>query len=257
MAQRKRNRRRKKPVLTPNKPLVKYGLISFNSIGWGNPTINQHLTMKEKGELDDLLPDLYKNPFPPNESDETLSELKYIKTKLARLKNKETYEECTAIDVNLGKYLNTICENAEIYGIYDLIIDVDEKVLDSIILKTKYHYNRPRPSQLSFYFINQEELNPLKSCSAMTPAYPSGHSLIALVICDILAHHFPEHKEMFNTIQRRVAISRIIIGVHYPSDNEFSSEIAKKIISHPKMRELYYDKPWEPLINEVDRDVPE
>ena len=74
MGNRTRNRRKKKPILTPNQPLVKYGVLSFNSIGYGNPTINQHLAMGNTGILDNLLPDLYTHQFPSNESDETLSE---------------------------------------------------------------------------------------------------------------------------------------------------------------------------------------
>lgn len=99
---RKRNRRRKKDAITPKQPLVKYGLISFNSIGYGNPTINNHLEMQKVGVCDDLLKEISKQNFPPNESDETMSELDYIRKKLKRLKNKETLDECRAIDENLS-----------------------------------------------------------------------------------------------------------------------------------------------------------
>ena len=257
MAKRERNRRRKKPVLTPTQPLVKYGVISFNTIGYGNPTINQHLLMEKGGVLDDILEELYTKNFPPNESDETLSELKYVKAKLKRLKNRETYEECVAIDLDLKRYIDKICNEVGISGVYELIKDLQDQLLNSIVFKTKFHFNRPRPGQLSFYFLNQEELNPLQSCASMSPAYPSGHTLEAYVIADILTHHFPQHKEMFDTIKRRVAISRIITGSHYPSDNDFSRLIAEEIKSNKKMQKLFYDKDWGTLTNESYIDVPQ
>ena len=163
--------------------------------------------------------------------------LKYIKTKLGRLKTRETYEECVAIDVDLSRYLEEICKRLGIEGVSDLIADVNESFLESLVTKTKFHFNRARPSQLSFYFVNQEELNPLKSCSSMSPSYPSGHALEALVIGDILIHHFPDQKDILETLQRRVCISRIIIGAHYPSDNEFSRYIAEKIKQSPLIEE--------------------
>jgi len=244
----KRNRRRKKPILTPNQPLVKYGVITFNSIGYGNPTINQQLSMEIGGKIDDTLEEFKKNPFPENDSDETLSELKYIKTKIRRLDNRKTFEECVAIDTDLPRYLDEVSAVVGINKVKELVLKVERDFLDSFIFKLKYHYNRARPHQLSFYYINQEELNPLKSCASMSPAYPSGHTLEAYVIIDILEKHFPEQKELFDTVKRRIAISRIIIGVHYPSDNDFSTEIAEKIKQNPYVVENYYTPQWEEVI---------
>jgi hypothetical protein len=242
-----RNRRRKKKVLTPNQPLTKYGLISFNSIGYGNPTINQHLQMKKGGLLDDILDDIDKD-FPSNESDETLSELKYIKTKLKRLEARETYEECVAIDLDLKRYISEICKETGVPDVSSLIDDVESSFLNSLVFKLKFKYNRARPGQLSFYYVNQDELNPLKSTSSMSPSYPSGHTLEVYVITDILAHHFPEHKEVFDKIKKRVAISRILIGAHYPSDNEFSLEIASLIKESPIIKNRYYDNNWDKIL---------
>ena len=90
----------------------------------------------------------------------------------------------------------------------------------------------------------------------MSPSYPSGHSLESFVICDVLAYHFPKNKEIFDAIKRRVAISRIIIGAHYPSDNDFSRIISEEIKSHPKMQEIYYNRDWESIITKPENDVP-
>ena len=51
-------------------------------------------------------------------------------------------------------------------------------------------------------------------------------------------------------------MSRIIIGVHYPSDNEFSIEIADTMKDHPEIQELYYKRKWDEIINETSKDVP-
>ena len=36
-----------------------------------------------------------------------------------------------------------------------------------------------------------------------------------------------------------VAYSRLYLGVHYPSDNDFAIEIAKEILKHPDFTKKY------------------
>ena len=61
-----------------------------------------------------------------------------------------------------------------------------------IILKLKYHYNRPRPQQLA----NEKGLDfhqqPLES--SRTPSYPSGHSTQGRLLSNILSNKYPKHE---------------------------------------------------------------
>ena len=67
-----------------------------------------------------------------------------------------------------------------------------------IILKLKYHYNRPRPQQLANakgLEFHQEPLN-----SSKTPSYPSGHATQGRLIAKILSDKFPKHESEINKL---------------------------------------------------------
>ena len=104
--------------------------------------------MEIGGSIDDTLEEFKKKPFPENESDETLAELKYIKTKSRRLDNRKTFEECVAIDTDLPRYLDEVCKVVGMDGVRRLVRKVERDFLDSFVFKLKYHFNRARPQQL-------------------------------------------------------------------------------------------------------------
>ncbi len=92
-----------------------------------------------------------------------------------------------------------------------------------IILKLKYHYNRPRPQQLANakgLKFHQEPLD-----SAKTPAYPSGHATQGRLIAKILADKYPKHKSEINKLGNEIGTGRLVAKVHYPSDDLFGKEL--------------------------------
>ena len=105
-----------------------------------------------------------------------------------------------------------------------------------IILKLKYHYNRPRPQQLANakgLKFHQEPLD-----SAKTPAYPSGHATQGRLIAKILADKYPKHKSEINKLGNEIGTGRLVAKVHYPSDDLFGKELGDALYKFIKDKKV-------------------
>jgi len=146
---------------------------------------------------------------------------------------KEIREECVKIDENpfyaFDKYLKA--NNLEPYK--DEMGKATEYA-EVPIITLKYHYNVPRPFMFAAYL--KPDFKYMPSCYSQSPSYPSGHTVQAGVICDFYQKKYPERYADFEKIADKIAISRLIMGLHFPQDNIFSVQIAKKILS--KLNEL-------------------
>jgi undecaprenyl-diphosphatase len=49
-------------------------------------------------------------------------------------------------------------------------------------------------------------------------SFPSGHTLHAVSFSIVLAHYFPEWAGLLMAFTALVALSRVVLGLHYPSD---------------------------------------
>jgi hypothetical protein len=110
--------------------------------------------------------------------------------------------------------------------------------IGALIMQLKNHYNRARPFQVAYY--TSQKLHPMETMSGNTPAYPSGHATQGYFLCSIIAHHYEEKKDEIMQLADRIAESRIIMGVHYPSDNEFGIQIAKDFVENEEVRKIYF-----------------
>ena len=88
-----------------------------------------------------------------------------------------------------------------------------------VILLLKYIINRARPEQID------KNIIPLNKNTAMTPAYPAGHSYQAYLLSKYLSKKYPNKRELFRKIALRCDDCRVKAGLHYPSDGEFSRYI--------------------------------
>jgi membrane-associated phospholipid phosphatase len=96
-----------------------------------------------------------------------------------------------------------------------------------IIGKITYYkklYNRARPVQVAPQIVDA-----LYSTTANTPAYPSGHALQAYYAAKLLSQWEPEKKKEWEAISERVANTRIIAGLHYPSDRDFARRLVDNL----------------------------
>jgi hypothetical protein len=86
----------------------------------------------------------------------------------------------------------------------------------------KWFYNRARPAQIAPEIINEANGRLLRSDSAATPAYPSGHGVQTYYLAKILARKFPAKTQAVMEVATKCANIRIMAGHHYPSDRDFA-----------------------------------
>jgi acid phosphatase (class A) len=107
---------------------------------------------------------------------------------------------------------------------------IDEVLRESspLVMALKYRYMRPRPMQLAYMY--GMKLRPkAKSVVQASPSYPSGHAMQSYLIAHRLADLYPSHKRALLDIARRIALSRITLGVHFLSDVEYGKRIAELV----------------------------
>ena len=164
---------------------------------------------------------------PLNSSETTKEDLSILMEKTAK---------ATGDDLNFARYADDqnnlpnlfidllqskgYSETMEGYFMVDNQTDVILNFLKDVI-------NRPRPYQLAKAY--NLPLYPLIRTNAMTAAYPSGHSLTAFVMADHYSKKYPEISEDLQNLGKKIADSREITGIHYPSDTKISRMIADVI----------------------------
>jgi len=68
----------------------------------------------------------------------------------------------------------------------------------------KYLFMRPRPG--------------IGSLSPVTPSFPSGHATLAFGTAVVLADRFDRPGTLFLILAGIIGLTRVVLGVHYPSD---------------------------------------
>jgi len=212
--------------------------MELNDITYGNPTKAQLDFIKNKSIVDDIFDSLLNLDMPKNDSELVKKELNEIVNNLNILsqpKNEDFLKTYMAYDRNLTQSLNVIFLEEGI-DVKDLVKQI---VLDteSLIYKIKFYYQRPRPFQLAEYY--KLKLFPYKSFTAHTPSFPSGHTIQAIVILTVIGNKYPNKFNFCMELIEDIALSRVYLGVHYPSDNDASKIIADEILKHPNFTKKY------------------
>jgi hypothetical protein len=120
---------------------------------------------------------------------------------------------------------------------------IDDLLLESaiIIKEQKNKFNRPRPEQLAPYFGVQFE--GVKSTTAKTPSYPSGHSAQSRLIAEVYARKYPQHRNNLIKAAEECGTGRIMGGLHYPSDHKAGVYLAKRLVQALKpTQKVQYDQ---------------
>lgn len=209
----------------------------LNQVTYGNPNYEMKILLEKECIVGDLFAQLAKDPFPANDSEATKQELNEVVVALKELDemNPTLLRRYINYDRALIPYIDNILK-AEGVNEMELIRSI-QKDITPLIIKLKYKFQRPRPYQLANYY--KLNLFPMKSTSALTPSYPSGHTIQAIVILTIIGNKHPNLYQSCKRLWEDVAYSRIALGVHYPSDNDFSYEVANQILKHEKFAEKY------------------
>ena len=173
-----------------------------------------------------------KLPAPPDNScEETRDELKFLE----KLTSNVTPEQTKLIKLADDNMITDIFMVDYDWPDKDQIVAQLEdlnKQINTITMKQKYKFNRPRPEQLAKEYGYNIKVFP--SSTTKTPAYPSGHTTLAYVIAYISSDMNPSNRDKDLEKANQVALSRMLMGVHYPSDNEASISLAKQIYSSIK-----------------------
>jgi len=134
------------------------------------------------------------------------------------------------VDKVFKKYLKTV-------GL-DFPEALVEKLLDDssiIIMKLKYHYNRPRPYQVVDHPLVNVNIGKESMMDSMkTPSYPSGHSTQGILIGKLLSDMYPQHQFNLMSLGRDISKSRNVARAHYPSDSKFGMKLGYEMFNYLK-----------------------
>lgn len=213
----------------------------INKIQYGNPPIEYMETIKNPNDqikkwfIKQGLVDSIKKSAPANDSETTATDLQLLLEKMSNT---------TAEELQFARYVESVDNLAQSFidilkesGIEITMGDffgIDSQT-EGLLHFLKNEINRPRPYQLAKCY--DMPLYPLIRTDAMSAAYPSGHALTAFVTSEYYAKKYPEIAKQLRDHGQRIAESRELTGIHYPSDTEISREICKIIMENDLIKE--------------------
>ena len=164
-----------------------------------------------------IFPDLYK----------TSLEVDYLINNLNENLNED--HDYILMDVDLKSYLEEASLNKGVKkNDYDFI-DKSMVRFEPLIIRLKEYWNRARPYQYANFI--EAPLFPVNTFSGHSPAYPSGHTLQGHVWARLISTVNPELKDWAESIAVKINLSRLALGVHFPSDIDFSKKIYNELVS--------------------------
>jgi hypothetical protein len=210
----------------------------LNNIRYGNPTDSVYAELQTASSLDSIIDDLKQYPFPPNESETTQDEIRELLEYQSsdEQKNDSLVNRYIDYDKDLKDVYLEFCSDNGIPEGAELIDAIVEDT-KPLIAKLKYFYNRPRPFQMAYYY--KARLIAHSSINAMTPSYPSGHVLQSRLLSEIIGSKYPQHYETLTYLANDIEKSRLFLGLHYGSDNDFARICVSKIIRNKSFTKQY------------------
>lgn len=212
--------------------------MDLNQITYGNPTLEEKEIINSPSFLDELFVVFKEDCFPLSDSElvkEELNELVENLTTICKEENETYLKRFKSYDRNLLQVIVTAFKQKGI-DVEKLCEDITLD-LSSLLFKLKYHHQRPRPSQLAQKY--KLKLFPYTSHSANTPSYPSAHTLEAFVILSVIGNKYPEQCGFCDQMIEDISNSRLFLGLHYPSDNDFSLLIGNEVLKHKEFTRKY------------------
>jgi len=128
----------------------------------------------------------------------------------------------------IGMYLNFLKINGQT-SITREDLEAITNQLDPITFELKYHFNYPRPLQLSLE--HGLSLYPSQPTDACSPSYPSGHTIDSFVIGQLIAKKLPQLEDSVLELAEKISFSRNQGGIHFVFDSDYSKEIVSDILS--------------------------
>ena len=204
--------------------------LDINQVNYGNPP-REYVEIMQRSN--DYIKDWFvqkglcekiKEESPANDSITTRKDLEYLVDRTAK---------ATAEEITFARHIDDVSNLAQAF--IDLLDEkghkedmgsffrIDQQT-EGLLHFLKDVINRPRPYQLAKYY--NYPLYPLIRTDAMSAAYPSGHALTAYVMSEHYARKYPDAASNLKALGQRIAESRELTGIHYPSDTLISKKIA-------------------------------
>lgn len=99
-------------------------------------------------------------------------------------------------------------------------------------LVAKDVYKRPRP------YVANPDILPCIPMEQTTSAYPSGHTLVAHYIAQVLAEKFPHRRMAIEQRAEQISENRVLGGVHHPTDIVAGKKLALYLFHKMKKAKL-------------------
>lgn len=212
--------------------------MNLDQVTYGNPTIEQKKYLEEISIVDDLFPKLKQDYYPLTSSELVKDELNEIVDYLNDISSEgnESYlARYKSYDRSLLQVITATFKEKEI-DVEELCTNIINDI-KPLLIKLKYHFQRPRPKQVAQYY--KLKLFPYSSFSVDTPSYPSGHTLESYVILNVIANKYPSEYHFCKEMINDVAYSRIYLGLHFATDNDFAKFVGQEILKHPNFTKKY------------------
>jgi hypothetical protein len=219
-------------------------LDNIENLAYGNINRDNLAYLTKESFFNDYI-DIFDNKQYPNLK-QTEKELDYLiknQKEYMRKPNWSKYKAfCEACDDDIKKVIYNRLNEIGLRFTKEMSNTLEEvqELVGALVMHLKVHYQRARPYQVSYY--TGQKLHPMHTISGSSPAYPSGHALQSRFLLKIVAFNFPQFKDEIKKLADDIAFTRIVMGVHYPSDNNFGFEIADKLATYPKIRDLYFSR---------------
>ena len=239
MAKTRKKRSKNNPSFEATSPNHKYGLVPVNGLTYGNPNASQTLLVEKIGPFDYIANHFMTKPYPDNDGKYAQNELVSITESMKKLEHEKVITMSFGFDEDLKGMCEDMANKCGIENSEAFVKSVFDDI-GGIIMKLKFFYNRIRPYQLANIY--KYPLNPMPTVSSQSPAYPSGHTIQSKVVADILSFKYPDQSSALENFADKCSQSRLILGVHYPSDAVFGLQIASVIGKDEGFRQKYYNQ---------------
>ena len=111
------------------------------------------------------------------------------------------------------------------------------KDIDIHTIKLKMKYGRKRPYEVSDEIDSQTDTDD-------SPSFPSGHAIEAYALAKVLGNKYPDKQKELNNMAQRIALSRVQMGSHYPSDIKAGEKVGNLIAD----KYLSINKSWQNIL---------
>ena len=200
----------------------KYLQSVIDDLNNANSSLNRYINL----QLIDAIPN-----FPKNSSRTTRAEILYIN---------RCQREATDSEILFTQKVHDLDNNYKLWSIVAkklCNLSLDKEFFNQITNQTeglinyvKLCFARLRPFQLAPQI--DIKLDRLVDNRYTTASYPSGHSCEAYLFANILGDMQPKKRKMIFDIAEKISHSRLIAGVHYPSDLMAGRFLAYQIFSN-------------------------